>query len=126
MSDTDSSFKRPKVLIVGAGLGGVVLGALLERAGVDFQIYERAAVVKPLGNDPTMQHVMSALPPFLLLSFCCIGSAMAFGCNVMDLFRQLGIEEEFLSHAKPTHTLEVFNPKKELLMKFDNLEQEAK
>ncbi|KAF9388181.1 hypothetical protein CPB97_001481 [Podila verticillata] len=102
MSDTDSSFKRPKVLIVGAGLGGVVFGSLLERAGVDYQIYERAAVVKPLG------------------------SAMAFGCNVMDLFRQLGIEEEFLSHAKPTYTLEVFNPKKELLMKFDNLEQEEK
>lgn len=58
--------------------------------------------------------------------FAFLGSAMAFGCNVMDLFRQLGIEEEFLSHAKPTYTLEVFNPKKELLMKFDNLEQEEK
>ncbi|KAG0337909.1 hypothetical protein BG000_004804 [Podila horticola] len=102
MSDTISSIKRPKVIIVGAGLGGVVLGALLNKAGIDFNIFERAAVVKPLG------------------------SAMAFGCNVMDLFRQLGIEEEFLSHAKPTYTLEVFNPKKELLMKFDNLEQEEK
>ncbi|KAF9325996.1 hypothetical protein BG006_010550 [Podila minutissima] len=102
MSTTKSALKRPKVIIVGAGLGGVVLGALLEKAGIDFDIYERATVVKPLG------------------------SAMAFGCNVMDLFRQLGIEEEFLSHAKPTYTLEVFNPQKETLMKFDNLEQEAK
>ncbi|KAG0033618.1 hypothetical protein BGZ81_007876 [Podila clonocystis] len=102
MSDTGSSFKRPKVLIVGAGLGGVVLGALLEKAGISFQIYERATAIKPLG------------------------SAMAFGCNVMDLFRQLGIEEEFLSHAKPTYTLEVYNPKKEILMQFDNLEQEEK
>jgi len=49
MSDTDSTFKRPKVLIVGAGLGGVVLGALLEKAGVDFDVYERAPIVKPLG-----------------------------------------------------------------------------
>ncbi|KAF9388183.1 hypothetical protein CPB97_001483 [Podila verticillata] len=102
MSAAKSTLKRPKVIIVGAGLGGVVLGALLEKAGVDFDVYERASIVKPLG------------------------SAMAFGCNVMDLFRQLGIEEEFLSHAKPTYTLEVFNPKKELLMKFDNLEQEEK
>ncbi|KAG0337910.1 hypothetical protein BG000_004805 [Podila horticola] len=102
MSTTNSALKRPKVIIVGAGLGGVVLGALLEKAGVDFDVYERAPIVKPLG------------------------SAMAFGCNVMDLFRQLGIEEEFLRQAKPTYTLEVYNPNKELLMQFDNLEQEEK
>ncbi|KAF9382269.1 hypothetical protein CPC16_009452 [Podila verticillata] len=102
MSAAESSLKRPKVIIIGAGLAGVVLGALLEKAGVDFDVYERAPIVKPLG------------------------SAMAFGCNVMDLFRQLGIEEEFLSHAKPTYTLEVYNPDKELLMHLDNLEQEEK
>lgn len=40
---------KPMVLIVGAGLGGLLLGALLEKAGVPFKIFERASVVKPLG-----------------------------------------------------------------------------
>lgn len=50
MSTTNSALKRPKVIIVGAGLGGVVLGALLEKAGADYDIYERATIVKPLGK----------------------------------------------------------------------------
>ena len=41
--------KRPKVLIVGAGLGGLTLGMLLHKANIPFEIYERAAAVKPLG-----------------------------------------------------------------------------
>lgn len=41
---------RPKVLIVGAGLAGLTLGMLLHKAGIPFEIYERAAVVKPLGK----------------------------------------------------------------------------
>lgn len=41
---------RPTVLIVGAGLGGVVLGALLERCNIPYMIFERASTVKPLGN----------------------------------------------------------------------------
>ena len=42
--------KRPKVLIVGAGIGGLTLGMLLHKAKIPFEIYERAAVVKPIGN----------------------------------------------------------------------------
>ena len=42
--------KRPKVLIVGAGLAGLTLGMLLHKAGIPFAIYERAAEVKPLGK----------------------------------------------------------------------------
>lgn len=49
MTNTNTAPKRSKVLIVGAGLGGVVLEALLEKARLDFDIYERASVVKPLG-----------------------------------------------------------------------------
>jgi cation diffusion facilitator CzcD-associated flavoprotein CzcO len=41
---------KPKVLIVGAGLGGLVLGALLEKAKIPYTIFERATVVKPLGE----------------------------------------------------------------------------
>ncbi|KAH7056121.1 hypothetical protein BKA57DRAFT_500473 [Linnemannia elongata] len=40
--------KRPKVLIVGAGLAGLTLGMLLHKADIPFEIYERAAEIKPL------------------------------------------------------------------------------
>lgn len=40
----------PKVLIVGAGLGGLTLGILLHLAEVEFEIIEKASVIKPLGK----------------------------------------------------------------------------
>ncbi|KAF9082715.1 hypothetical protein BGX23_012188 [Mortierella sp. AD031] len=39
----------PTILIVGAGLGGIMLGALLEKADIPYTIFERATSVKPLG-----------------------------------------------------------------------------
>ncbi|KAF9926177.1 hypothetical protein FBU30_004178 [Linnemannia zychae] len=40
--------KNPKILIVGAGLGGLTLAILLERMGdVDYEIFERSQVLKP-------------------------------------------------------------------------------
>ncbi|KAK3814504.1 MAG: hypothetical protein J3R72DRAFT_55794 [Linnemannia gamsii] len=57
---------NPTVLIVGAGLGGLMLGALLEKSGVRYTIFERAAIVKPLG------------------------SAMAVGPTLLPIFEQLG------------------------------------
>lgn len=44
------SSEKPTVLIVGAGLGGLMLGALLEKANVPYAIFERTSVVKPLGK----------------------------------------------------------------------------
>lgn len=40
----------PKILIVGAGLGALFLAIALEKAGIPYHIYERAATVKPLGK----------------------------------------------------------------------------
>jgi cation diffusion facilitator CzcD-associated flavoprotein CzcO len=51
--------EKPTVLIVGAGLGGLMLGALLEKSGVPYNIFERAASVKPLG----MSMVDTKRPP---------------------------------------------------------------
>lgn len=45
-----TNLDKPKVLIVGAGIGGITLGILLKKADVKFEIYERAHEVKPLGN----------------------------------------------------------------------------
>ncbi|KAG0285917.1 hypothetical protein BGZ96_009921 [Linnemannia gamsii] len=64
------------VLIVGAGLGGLLLGALLEKAGVPYKIFERASVVKPLG------------------------SALSVGPLIVPILQQLGVYEEFLSISK--------------------------
>jgi len=45
-----STADKPKVIIVGAGLGGLMLGALLEKSDIQYQILERATTVKPLGT----------------------------------------------------------------------------
>lgn len=41
---------KPKVLIVGAGIGGLFLGNLLHKAKIPFLIFERAKEVKNLGT----------------------------------------------------------------------------
>ncbi|KAK5796920.1 hypothetical protein F5H01DRAFT_385352 [Linnemannia elongata] len=76
---------RPKVLIVGAGLAGLTLGMLLHKAGIPFEIYERAAVVKPLG------------------------SAMYFNCTTANLFKQCGIYDEFVSLRKYVSSIKMCN-----------------
>ncbi|KAF9110949.1 hypothetical protein BGX30_007815, partial [Mortierella sp. GBA39] len=62
---------RPHVLIVGAGLGGLLLGALLERCDIPYEIFERASSVKPLG------------------------SALNIAAQMAPLLIQLGIYEQF-------------------------------
>jgi 2-polyprenyl-6-methoxyphenol hydroxylase-like FAD-dependent oxidoreductase len=44
---------KPTVIIVGAGLGGLLLGALLERVDIPYIILERASSFKPLGRFPS-------------------------------------------------------------------------
>ncbi|KAF9102601.1 hypothetical protein BGX29_004403 [Mortierella sp. GBA35] len=66
----------PTVLIVGAGLGGIMLGALLEKAGIPYAIFE-----------------------------CAPRSAISIGGNLLPAFEQLSILDEYvamgrhLSHA---------------------------
>ncbi|OAQ29844.1 FAD/NAD(P)-binding domain-containing protein [Linnemannia elongata AG-77] len=87
--------KRPKVLIVGAGLAGLTLGMLLHKANIPFEIYERAAEVKPLG------------------------SAMAFSATTANLFKQCGIYDEFVSISKLSSVLNVCNEQRESEYKID-------
>lgn len=44
------SDKPPHVVIAGAGLAGLFLGILLERAAISYEIFERSAEIKPLGR----------------------------------------------------------------------------
>ncbi|KAG0079568.1 hypothetical protein BGZ90_002256 [Linnemannia elongata] len=68
---------KPTVIIVGAGLGGLMLAALLERVDIPYLILERANSFKPLG------------------------SAMSLGGQVLPVFTQLGIAEKYQAMAKP-------------------------
>lgn len=43
--------KRPRVIIVGAGLGGLTLAMLLEKTDIPYEVIERAPVLKPLGKE---------------------------------------------------------------------------
>ncbi|KAF9154172.1 hypothetical protein BG015_001689 [Linnemannia schmuckeri] len=69
---------KPTVLIVGAGLGGLMLGALLEKANIPYAIFERTSVVKPLG------------------------SALMIGAAIIPIMEQLGCIDEFLALGKAT------------------------
>ncbi|KAF9088224.1 hypothetical protein BGX29_000389 [Mortierella sp. GBA35] len=42
--------KRPKVLIVGAGLGGLTLGMILQKSDIPYEIIERTSEVQPLAD----------------------------------------------------------------------------
>ncbi|KAF9943157.1 hypothetical protein BGZ70_006031, partial [Mortierella alpina] len=68
---------KTKVLIVGAGPGGLTLGILLERAGIDYLLLERTPSIRPLG------------------------SAIALSSVVQPVFAQLGLLEEIHEHSKP-------------------------
>ncbi|KAH7056221.1 hypothetical protein BKA57DRAFT_450106 [Linnemannia elongata] len=71
-----SNNHMPTVLIVGAGLGGLSLGALLEKSNIPYVIFERAALVKPLG------------------------SAMSIGSTLLPIFQQMGIYDEIVATGK--------------------------
>ncbi|KAF9400420.1 hypothetical protein BGX21_004360 [Mortierella sp. AD011] len=86
---------KARVIIIGAGIGGMVFAALMERAGIDYQVFERAAKVKPLG------------------------SALSIGSNVMPLFEQLGILDEVLENGNPFGFSTGYNEKREATRTLD-------
>ncbi|KAF9924892.1 hypothetical protein FBU30_005235 [Linnemannia zychae] len=66
----------PRVLIAGAGLAGLFLGILLEKAGIPYEIFERASEIKPLG------------------------SIVFLSPNILPAFEQLGLYDELMSFSK--------------------------
>ncbi|KAG9061278.1 hypothetical protein KI688_007616 [Linnemannia hyalina] len=85
--------KPPHVLIGGAGLAGLFLGILLERAGIPYEIFERSAEPRSLGA------VMCLTP------------------NILPAFEQLGLLDELLSISKPTITGVMLTDKLKLIGK---------
>ncbi|GJJ77180.1 hypothetical protein EMPS_09539 [Entomortierella parvispora] len=78
-----SDGKNPFVLIVGAGIGGLFLAILLERAGIPYQVFERAPEVKALG------------------------SVLGINANILPVFEQLGFYEEFQKIALPLASIDL-------------------
>ena len=70
-----------KVLIVGAGLSGLLLAQLLESANIEYHVYERASKIKPLG------------------------AAMTLGPSILPVFEQLGLLEDL---KKVSHEVKAF------------------
>ncbi|KAF9435164.1 hypothetical protein BGZ76_006769, partial [Entomortierella beljakovae] len=68
---------KPEVLIVGAGIAGLMMGLLLEQIGIQYHIFERAAEVKPLG------------------------AAMAIASHKLAIIEQLGLYDDLLKISKP-------------------------
>jgi len=80
-----TSPSKLNVLIVGAGLGGLTLAILLERAGISYHVYERQTEFKVLG------------------------SAIGFWTNILPLFEQLGLLDKLMAISKESFAIDVFD-----------------
>lgn len=85
MSTHGREHEQPTVMIAGAGLGGLMLGILLEQIGVPYHIYERSTESRALG------------------------SAMTMGGNVLPIFEQLGLFQELQKISHPLWNLDLYN-----------------
>ncbi|KAF9349996.1 hypothetical protein BGX26_011762 [Mortierella sp. AD094] len=77
----------PTVIIVGAGIGGLMLGAVLERANISYHILERATELRSLG------------------------SAIGLSGNISPIFEQLGIYEELKSVSLTQLSVDLYDTK---------------
>ncbi|KAI1304586.1 hypothetical protein EDD11_005081 [Mortierella claussenii] len=80
-----------KVIIVGAGLGGLTMAILLEKAGIDYIVLERSHKVRALG------------------------SATGLGFNIMPLCEQLGIWEDMKKISKKVEVTTVYKENMEVI-----------
>ncbi|KAG0312829.1 hypothetical protein BGZ97_010806 [Linnemannia gamsii] len=95
------SDKPPLVLIAGAGLGGLFLGILLERANIPYEIFERSKEMRPLG------------------------SIMCLSPNILPAFEQLGLYEELMSFSKPALRNTFFTGDLDIIGKTETLTTET-
>ena len=103
----NSDGKNPHVLIVGAGLSGLLLAILLDKAGIPYEIYERAASVKPLGmvgGNERFVSPFSCKTWFLSSLFLgtMLGSIMSLNANILGAIEQIGLLDELKAISFPS------------------------
>lgn len=126
-SNPTASPRTPKVLNVGAGIGGFMLGNLLQKGGVSYEIYERAKEIVPLDMLVCCRGLILFYSPLSLLTpfFGLLGSAISIGCCFAQLFKQIGIYDEFVKLGKPHRKMELFNTDLEPILDMDSTERET-
>ncbi|KAG0024088.1 hypothetical protein BGZ80_006097 [Entomortierella chlamydospora] len=86
MSTTNLENKNvPTVLIVGAGIAGLMLGILFETIDIPYHIFDRTSAIRPLG------------------------SAMGLSSNTFPIFEQLGLYKEIMKFSIPFRSTEIFD-----------------
>ncbi|KAG0050212.1 hypothetical protein BGZ83_005014 [Gryganskiella cystojenkinii] len=90
-----------KVLIAGAGLAGLLLGNILEKAGIPYVILERAQEIKPLG------------------------AVMALSPGIQPVFEQLGIYEDLLKVSYPVLGIQFLNEDMSKIGEFNSVGHDA-
>ncbi|KAG0206710.1 hypothetical protein BGX33_007286 [Mortierella sp. NVP41] len=85
----------PKIIIVGASIGGLLLAIILEKANIPYRIFERAVVYKPLQ------------------------SAVYFNFQTAKIFQQLGLFDEIMVAGRPTNSLQIINEDREVIHNWD-------
>ncbi|KAF9095610.1 hypothetical protein BGX23_000219 [Mortierella sp. AD031] len=95
MPHTLPSRPYPRVIIVGGGLGGLMLGILLDKMGVPYHIFERAPKVKPLG------------------------ALMSLNGNILALFDQLGLLDEVMKISLVSLSSSLYTEKMEKITEID-------
>ncbi|KAF9095609.1 hypothetical protein BGX23_000218 [Mortierella sp. AD031] len=81
----------PNIVIVGAGLAGLMMAILLDKMNIPYVILERAPKVKPLG------------------------ALMSLSANILALFDQLGLLEDVMKISLLNHSSTLYNEKLEQL-----------
>ncbi|GJJ74679.1 hypothetical protein EMPS_07037 [Entomortierella parvispora] len=80
---------HPRVLIAGAGLGGLFMAILLDRAGISYEIFERSAYIKRTG------------------------AIMGLNGGILPVFEQLDLYEELKAISLPNRSAEILDSKME-------------
>ncbi|KAF9133208.1 hypothetical protein BGW39_010319 [Mortierella sp. 14UC] len=81
----DTSGRKPHVLIVGAGLAAI----LLHKADIPFDIFEKSPETRA------------------------VGAALFLAPQVLPIFQQLGVLDEYLAHSLPCSSVHFFNQKRQ-------------
>ncbi|KAF9433071.1 hypothetical protein BGZ76_009919 [Entomortierella beljakovae] len=94
-SNSSAPTSSLSVIIVGAGLGGLMLGILFEQIGIPYHIFERASEVRPLG------------------------SAMSLTGDFFPIFEQLGLLNELEAMSLPFSSLDIFDANRKQMGSID-------